>query len=76
MPPRHLELILLCSRTKPLFTRQINTTDKHEGRVLCNPQHGLIAVNSWCERWNTRINPGKINSVSPQDLKPLTKYYN
>jgi hypothetical protein len=42
-------------------------TDKHKRRVLCKLQRGLTAVKSWCERWNLKINEGKLmRSVSPR----------
>jgi hypothetical protein len=34
-------------------------------------------VKSWCERWNIKINEGKIQaSISPEDLESLRMYYN
>jgi hypothetical protein len=37
----------------------IYMTEKHECHVLCKLQQELIAVNSWCEHWNIKINEGK-----------------
>jgi hypothetical protein len=41
----------------------IYATEKHERRVLCNLQRGFTAVNSWCERWNMKINEGKTQAT-------------
>jgi hypothetical protein len=51
MPPRHLELILLCSRTMPVFTQQRSMN------VV------FSAVKLWCERWNTEINEEKTRAI-------------
>jgi hypothetical protein len=68
-----MELILLCSRAVPLFTRQ-----KREGRFICKSQRGLTAVRSLCERWNMKINERKTQViyfsgrlVVPQDVLQL-----
>jgi hypothetical protein len=54
----------------------IYETEKHERHVLCKLQRDLTAVNSWCERWNMKINEGEFRRyVSPEDLQSLTKYY-
>jgi hypothetical protein len=42
----------------------IYATGKHERRVLCKLQRGLTAVNSWCERWNIKMNEGKPQAIS------------
>jgi hypothetical protein len=41
----------------------IYATEKHERRVLCKLQRGLIAVKLWCERWNIKISEGKTQAV-------------
>jgi hypothetical protein len=41
----------------------IYATEKHERCVLCKLQRELTAVNSWDERWNIRINEGKIQAI-------------
>jgi hypothetical protein len=41
----------------------IYVTEKHERHVLCKLQHGLSAVNSWCECWNIKINEGKTQAI-------------
>jgi hypothetical protein len=41
----------------------IYITEKHKRRVLCKLQCGLIAVNSWCEQWNIKINEGKTKAI-------------
>jgi hypothetical protein len=38
-------------------------TEKHQCRVLCKLQRGLTAANSWCERWNVKINEGKTEAI-------------
>jgi hypothetical protein len=45
--------------------KRINTQQQINcwNRVLCNLQRGLTAVNSWCERWNIRINEGKNQAI-------------
>jgi hypothetical protein len=52
VPTRHLDLISLYSRT-----------EKHERHVLCKLPRGITAVNSWCERWNIKINERKIQAI-------------
>jgi hypothetical protein len=42
---------------------RIYATEKHERHVLCKLQRGLTAVNSWCERWNIKINEEKTQAV-------------
>jgi hypothetical protein len=50
--------------------------NKHERRILRKLQRGLTAVKSCCERWNVKINEGKIQeSISLVDLQFLTMYY-
>jgi hypothetical protein len=57
--------------------RYLYLLDKHERRVLCKLQRGLTAVNSWCERWNIKINVRNLRrSISSEDLESLTIYYN
>jgi hypothetical protein len=61
---------ILCSffaNDAPLFTlcwsRSVHRkcmTQKHEHRVIGKLQCGLTAVESWCERWNIKVNEGKI----------------
>jgi hypothetical protein len=48
-----------------LFTDDtcIYATEKHESRVLSKSQRGLTAMNSWCERWNVKINEGKTHAI-------------
>jgi hypothetical protein len=61
----------------PLFADDICIygTEKHERRVLCKLQRGLTAANSWCERWNIKINENKTRlSISPEDFESLTYY--
>jgi hypothetical protein len=41
----------------------IYATEKHERRALCKLQRGLTTVNSWCERWNSKIREGKIQAI-------------
>jgi hypothetical protein len=41
----------------------IFATEKHECHVLCKLQRGLTAVNSWCERWNIKINEGETQEM-------------
>jgi hypothetical protein len=37
--------------------------EKHERRVLNKLQRGLTDVGSWCQRWNKKINEGKIQAI-------------
>jgi hypothetical protein len=41
----------------------IYATEKHELPVPFKSQRGLTAVNSWCERWNIKINEGKTQAI-------------
>jgi hypothetical protein len=41
----------------------IYATEKHERHVLCKLQRGLTAVNSWCQRWNMKIDEGKTQAI-------------
>jgi hypothetical protein len=41
----------------------IYATEKHERRVLSKLQRGLTAVNSWCERWDIKINEVKTQAI-------------
>jgi hypothetical protein len=41
----------------------IYAIEKHGRRVLCKLQRGLTEVNSWCERWNVKINEGKTQAI-------------
>jgi hypothetical protein len=41
----------------------VYATEKHERRVLNKLQRGLIAVGSWCHRWNIKINEGKSQAI-------------
>jgi hypothetical protein len=41
----------------------VYATEKHERRVLCKLQRGLIAVNSWCERLNIKVTEGKTQAI-------------
>jgi hypothetical protein len=41
----------------------IYATEKYERRVFCKLQRGLTAVNSWCERWNIKINDGETQAI-------------
>jgi hypothetical protein len=41
----------------------IYATEKNERHVLCKLQRGLTTVNSFCERWNIKINEGKIQAI-------------
>jgi hypothetical protein len=56
--PPHLEHILLCS------LRYLYLGDR-ETRGPCPLQtaSGPTAVNSWCERWNIKINEGKTEMI-------------
>jgi hypothetical protein len=38
-------------------------TDREEGYVLRKPQRGLTLVESWCERWNIKINEAKTQAI-------------
>jgi hypothetical protein len=42
---------------------RIHATEKHERRVPCKLPRGLTAVKPWCERWNIKINEGKIQAI-------------
>jgi hypothetical protein len=37
----------------------IYVTDRNEGSVLRNLQRSLSAIETWCERWNTKLNEDK-----------------
>jgi hypothetical protein len=37
--------------------------DRKEGYVLRNLQRGLSAIETWCERWNIRINEDKTQAI-------------
>jgi hypothetical protein len=37
----------------------VYAADRKEGYVLRKLQRGLSATQTWCERWNVRINKGK-----------------
>jgi hypothetical protein len=53
----------------------IYATEKHERNVVCKLQRGLTAVISWCERWNIKINEGKLwRSISPEES--MMTFYN
>jgi hypothetical protein len=41
----------------------VYATEKHERRVLNKLQRSLIAVGSWCQRWNIKINKGKTRAI-------------
>jgi hypothetical protein len=41
----------------------ICVTEEHKRRVLCKLQRRLTAVNSWCERWNLKINERKSQTI-------------
>jgi hypothetical protein len=41
----------------------VYATEKHERLVLNKLQRGLIAVGSWCQRWNLKINEGKTQAI-------------
>jgi hypothetical protein len=41
----------------------VYATEKHELRVLYKLQRGLTAVESWCQRWNIKINEGKTEVI-------------
>jgi hypothetical protein len=39
------------------------STDHEEGHVLRKLQRGLTAMESWCERWNIKINDEKTQAI-------------
>jgi hypothetical protein len=41
----------------------IRTTHCKEGYVLRKLQRGLTSTESWCERWNIKINEEKIEAI-------------
>jgi hypothetical protein len=41
------------------------STDREECYVLRKIQRGLTAMESWCERWNIKINEKKTRVISP-----------
>jgi hypothetical protein len=41
----------------------IYATEKHERRVICKLQRDLTAVKLWFERWNIKVNEGKIQAI-------------
>jgi len=41
----------------------IYTTDCKEGYVLTKLQRGLTSMESWCERWNLKINEDKTQAI-------------
>jgi hypothetical protein len=63
----------------PLFVddTHIYTTDRKEGYVLRKLQRGLTSMESWCERWNMKIDEAKTQTINfPTDKDPwrLTLY--
>jgi hypothetical protein len=42
---------------------QVYATDRKESYVLRKLQRGLSAIETWCERWNIRINEDKIQAI-------------
>jgi hypothetical protein len=38
-------------------------TDRKEGYVLRKLQRGLSAIETWCERWNIKINKDKTQAI-------------
>jgi hypothetical protein len=68
MTPRFLELILLCSRTIPVFRLQRNMN------VVFSANSNVASL-QWAERWY--IKKGKFRlSNSSKDLEALITYYN
>jgi hypothetical protein len=47
----------------------IYMTGKRKHHVLCKLQYELTAVNSWCERWNIKINEGRTQVISPKHIR-------
>jgi retron-type reverse transcriptase len=41
----------------------IYATDRKEGYVLRKLQRGLSAIETWCERWNIKINEDKTQAI-------------
>jgi hypothetical protein len=41
----------------------IYCTDRKEGYVFRKLQRGLTSVESWCERWNIKINEDKTQAI-------------
>jgi hypothetical protein len=41
----------------------ISTTDRKEGYVLRKLRHDFISMESWCERWNIKIDEGKSQAI-------------
>jgi hypothetical protein len=41
----------------------IYATDRNEGYVLRKLQRGLSVIETWCERWNIKINKDKAQTV-------------
>jgi hypothetical protein len=41
----------------------IYCTDRKDGYVLRKLQRGLTSVESWCERWNIKINEDKTQAI-------------
>jgi hypothetical protein len=39
------------------------STDREESHVLRKLQRGLTAMESWCERWNIKINEAKTQTI-------------
>jgi hypothetical protein len=49
----------------------VYATDRKEGYVLRKLQRGLSATETWCERWNIKINEDKIQPIYfPHRLRP------
>jgi hypothetical protein len=41
----------------------IHCTDRKEGYVLRNMQHGLTSMEPWCESWSIKINEDKFQAI-------------
>jgi len=53
----------------------IYTTDRKEGYVLRKLQRDLASMESWCERWNTKINEDKTLAVYFSHWRRLVEAY-
>jgi hypothetical protein len=55
----------------------IHATDRRESYVLIKLQQGLSAIETWCERWNIKLNEDKTQAIyfshriRPPEAHPL-----